>query len=101
VRFAVATPGEHAITVRALAPLNAAADPDVRLHIGAGQVLVSEEPKPPLCVANSPQECVETFNPILPAGEHVLEVYEWTNTNSLSDPEPPIGRTCFAVTVTR
>jgi hypothetical protein len=101
VRFAVATPGEHAITVRALAPLNAAADPDVRLHIGAGQVLVSEEPKPPLCVTNSPQECVETFNPILPAGEHVLEVYEWTNTNSLSDPEPPIGRTCFAVTVTR
>jgi hypothetical protein len=31
----------------------------------------------------------------------VLELYEWTNTNRTDDPDyPPIGRTCFEVTVT-
>jgi hypothetical protein len=47
-----------------------------------------------------PEECVETFTPTLEAGDYVLEVYEWTNTNDSDDAEyPPIGRTCFAVTV--
>jgi hypothetical protein len=68
-------------------------------------VVYSQEDKPPLCSVNQPQECVETFrSPSLDAGDYVLEVYEWTNTNSLDTPNPahqPIGRTCFAVTVTR
>ena len=99
VRFAVTTPGTHVITVRAVAPLNAAADPDLKLHVGGGQALTSTGP--PQCAANTPQECVETFAPTLQAGDHILEVYEWTNTNELDDTYPPIGRTCFDVTVTR
>ena len=42
--------------------------------------------------------CRETFSKDLSAGDYVLEVYEWTNTQD--DPGfPPIGRTCFDVRV--
>jgi hypothetical protein len=94
VRFTVANPGVHTITARARAPLNAAADPDLVLHLGGGQILESSEP--PNCTAALPAACVETFSPTLQAGDHVLEVYEWSNTT-----DDPIGRTCFDVTVTR
>jgi hypothetical protein len=60
---------------------------------------VSESP--PNCSAQTPSACVEEFSPTLSVGEHVLEVFEWTNTNALDDSDPPIGRTCFDVTVTR
>ena len=53
------------------------------------------------CTAATPQNCVEEFSPTLEVGEHVLEVYEWTNTNALDSDDPPIGRTCFDVTVAR
>jgi hypothetical protein len=99
VRFTVTNPGPHTITVRARAPLNAAADPDLVLHLGGGRKIVSESP--PNCSAQTPSACVEEFSPTLSVGEHVLEVYEWTNTNALDDRDPPIGRTCFDVTVTR
>jgi hypothetical protein len=100
VRFTVTNPGVHTITARARAPLNAAADPDLVLHLGGGQLLRSETE--PSCSVATPASCVETFSPTLQAGNHVLEVYEWTNTNEADDPEhPPIGRTCFDVTVTR
>jgi hypothetical protein len=100
VRFTVANPGVHTITVRARAPLNAAADPDLVLHFGNGHTLRSETP--PSCSAAAPATCVEEFSPSLEIGNYVLEVYEWTNTNREDDPEhPPIGRTCFDVTVTR
>lgn len=99
VRFTVTTPGVHTITARARAPLNAPADPDLVLHIG-GEMLRSEGES--TCTVSTPASCVETFSPSLEAGEHVLEVYEWTNTNPVDDPDyPPIGRTCFDVTVTR
>ena len=42
VRFTVTNPGPHTITVRARAPLNAAADPDLVLHSAAAETLVSE-----------------------------------------------------------
>jgi hypothetical protein len=102
VRFNVQSAGAHTITARAVAPLNAPADPDLRLHAG-GQVFSSDaEPDPVACTVNLPQGCVETFTRQLSLGEHVLEVYEWTNTNEVDDPEnPPIGRTCFNVTVNR
>jgi hypothetical protein len=102
VRFDVQSAGVHTMTARAVAPLNAPADPDLRLHSG-GQVVASEgEPDPIACTVNLPQGCVETFTRQLSLGPHVLEVYEWTNTNEADDPEhPPIGRTCFNVTVTR
>jgi hypothetical protein len=101
VRFTVTNPGPHTITVRARAPLNAAADPDLILHRGNAQKLVSDAPPTASCAIATPAACVETFSPTLSAGEHVLELYEWTNTNALDDTDPPIGRTCFDVTVTR
>jgi hypothetical protein len=98
VRFTVTNPGQHTITVRARAPLNSPADPDVVLHRGDGLKIVSEAP--PNCTAQTPSACVEQFSPTLSVGEHVIELYEWTNTNALDDADPPIGRTCFDVTVT-
>jgi hypothetical protein len=101
VRFTVTNPGAHTITVRAIPPLNAAADPDLRLYVGGGQVIESDGAPSAQCAVAAPQECLETFTPTLAAGEHVLELYEWTNTNRTDDPDyPPIGRTCFEVTVT-
>lgn len=101
VRFTVTNPGVHTIEVRARAPLNAAADPDLVLH-SAGVMRVSQGDKAATCAVARPGDCVETFSPTLEAGEHVLEVYEWTNTNEVDDPDyAPIGRTCFDVTVTR
>jgi hypothetical protein len=100
VRFSVANPGVHTITVRARAPINGPADPDLVLHMGNGQVLRSESA--PNCSVSTPSNCVEEFSPTLAIGNYVLEVYEWSNTNEADDPEyPPIGRTCFDVTVTR
>ena len=99
VRFAVTTPGPHVVTARAVAPLLGVADPDLKLQTPGGAVL--ESTGAPLCTINTPQDCVESFTPLLAAGEHVLEVYEWTNTNDTTDQFPPIGRTCFDVTVTR
>ena len=55
----------------------------------------------PNCTVGTPAACVETFSPTLQVGDYVLEVYEWTNTNATDDEYPPIGRTCFDVTVTR
>jgi hypothetical protein len=101
VRFTVANPGVHVITARARAPLNAAADPDMLLHLGGGQTIESSQAPSSLCAVGAPGECVETFSPALSAGDYVLEVYEWTNTNRTDDATyPPIGRTCFDVTVT-
>ncbi len=99
VRFAVTTPGPHVVTARAVAPLLGAADPDLKLHAPDGSVLSSTGP--PQCTIDTPEACVERFTPTLAAGDHVLEVYEWTNTNDTTDQYPPIGRTCFDVTVTQ
>jgi hypothetical protein len=99
VRFTVTNPGQHTITVRARAPLNAPADPDFVVHRGNGLKIVSETP--PNCTVQAPTECVEQSSPTLSVGEHIIELYEWSNTNALDDTDPPIGRTCFDVTVTR
>jgi hypothetical protein len=100
VHFTVTNPGAHTITARARAPLNDPADPDMVLHLGGGQTLKSETE--PSCSVSAPESCVEEFSPDLQVGNYVLEVYEWSNTNRADDPEyPPIGRTCFDVTVTR
>jgi hypothetical protein len=47
-----------------------------------------------------PANCSETFSRALTPGDYVLEVYEWTNTED-DVVFPPIGRTCFNVTVTQ
>jgi hypothetical protein len=102
VRFTVTNPGAHTITARAIAPLNGVADPDMLLHLGNGQPIESSEAPTATCAANNPSACEETFSPTLQAGDYVLELYEWSNTNRTDDAtHPPIGRTCFEVTVTR
>jgi hypothetical protein len=99
VRFTVDAPGLHVITAHAVAPLNAAADPDMELFRAGSRVASSNEA--PQCTAATPETCIESFAQDLAAGDYVLEVFEWTNTNDFEDQYPPIGRTCFDVTVTR
>jgi hypothetical protein len=99
VRFSVVNPGVHVITARARAPLNAPADPDLVLHLGGGQTIESSKESPSTCTVGTPAACSEQFTPTLQAGDYVLEVYEWSNTNATDDAYPPIGRTCFDVTV--
>jgi hypothetical protein len=99
VRFTVLNAGQHTIRAQAVAPLNDGADPDMVLHLSGPRAL-SNGPPSAACTVATPQECRETFSGSLPVGNYVLEVYEWTNTNSADEDYPPIGRTCFDVTVT-
>jgi hypothetical protein len=46
-------------------------------------------------------QCEEVLSVSLAAGDYVLEVYEWTNTEPEDSDTPPIGRTCFDVEITR
>jgi hypothetical protein len=98
--FTATSASPHTVTARAVAPLNAAADPDMILH-RVDAVTISSGPPSDTCSASAPQDCVETFSPELSPGDYVLEVYEWTNTNAATDQHPPIGRTCFDVSVTQ
>jgi hypothetical protein len=99
LRFDVQNAGSYTLTARAVTPINGAADPDMVLH-HAGEVAMSDGAPAASCSASAPAQCSETFTASLPAGAYVLEVYEWTNTNAHDDPFPPLGRTCFDVTVT-
>jgi hypothetical protein len=107
LRFTPPAAGPVTITVTALSiPAGAYADPDFRLS-RQGLFGTSGAAPTALCEdnatgSNNPGSCVETASIALPATEHVLEIYEWTNTNDTSDPEfPPIGKTCFEVKVTQ
>jgi hypothetical protein len=107
LRFTPPGAGDVTITVRATSiPSGQFADPDFWVH-REGPVAFSEGPPSAACedVGNgawSPGSCVEAETFFLAAAEHVLEIYEWTNTNAAGDPDyPPIGRTCFEVTVTQ
>ena len=91
--------GAHAFTARAVAPIGGAADPDLVLH-RAGVVALSDSAPTAACTSAAPAQCTEAFTATLSPGAYVLEVYEWTNTNSADDANPPLGRTCFDVTVT-
>jgi hypothetical protein len=79
-------------------PAGEVADPDLVLH-RAGPLQISEEPPAENCSATTPANCSETFSRVLPPGDYVLEVYEFTNTESEDSDFPPIGRTCFDVRV--
>ncbi|MBN1237057.1 MAG: hypothetical protein JXB36_01075 [Gammaproteobacteria bacterium] len=98
-----ASGGVHTFTASTtVVPDGASADPDMRLH-RRGVIHVSDESPEdaaPVCAANGVSEQCETFSRELEPGQHVLEVYEWTNTSSSSE-FPPIGRTCFDVTITQ
>jgi hypothetical protein len=102
LRFNVAAGGTHTITARTTSmPSGQSSDPDMVLH-RAGQVAELDGAPAAECTALAPALCTETGSVSLTTGDYVLEVYEWTNTNSHEDEEyPPIGRTCFDVEVTR
>jgi hypothetical protein len=102
LKFNVSAPGPHVISARAtFIPSGQSADPDMVLH-RRGSFAVSEQPPVANCtIAPSAQQCQENLSVTLPAGDYVLEVYEWTNTEPESSATPPIGRTCFDVEITR
>lgn len=81
------------------APPDTQPDPDMLLH-RMGPVAIFDDAPTVACSLADLASCVESATGVLPAGDYVLEVYEWTNTNDNGDPEPPIGRTCFDVRVT-
>jgi hypothetical protein len=98
LRFSVGTGVTHTFTAVATdIPSGEVADPDLVLH-QAGVLQVSEEAPGPTCSDVTPFNCIETFQRVMTPGDYVLEVYEWTNTQ---DDVPPIGRTCFDITVTQ
>ncbi|HLF11605.1 MAG TPA: hypothetical protein VJA26_10340, partial [Gammaproteobacteria bacterium] len=104
LKFTANAAGSHTITATATAPINAAADPDMVLHQRGRIAQSSDAPDPVLCTQATPPGCRESFSPALTPGDYVLEVFEWTNTNSHDDPDAdfrPIGRTCFDVEVTQ
>lgn len=100
VRFSAAASGTYTFRATAVTPPSAA-DPDLVLH-QAGQIAISEGPPSAACTQSwqtTPGVCTESFSTSLSAGDYTLEVYEWTNITD--DPRyPPIGDTCFDVTVT-
>jgi hypothetical protein len=101
LRFSVGAQATHTFTAVATSIPGTApvADPDLVLH-RSGVLEVSEAPPAPSCTAAMPANCSETFSRALTPGDYVLEVYEWTNTED-DVVFPPIGRTCFNVTVTQ
>jgi hypothetical protein len=99
VRFTASTSGTYTFLATAVSP-PAAADPDLVLF-QAGEFTRSEGPPSAACTQSwqtTPGVCTEGFSASLSAGDYTLEVYEWTNVTD--DPRyPPIGDTCFDVTV--
>jgi hypothetical protein len=115
IRFTPPVPGNVSITMTATSiPASNYADPDFQLHRRGALIvpsgfdpLLGRGPPNSACEGFSnpgwvPGNCKELATIALTNTEHVLEVYEWTNTNPSDDPDyPPIGRTCFDVTVTQ
>ena len=107
IRFTPPATGGVTITQTATSiPDGDYADPDFWVH-RQGRLAASIGPPNDACTNTAdaswvPGNCVESASLALTAVEHVLEIEEWTNTNADDDPEfPPIGRTCFDVTVTQ
>ena len=100
VRFSAPVAGTYTFLAAAVNP-PAAADPDLVLY-QVGELTNSDGPPSAACTQSwqtTPGVCTESFSASLSAGEYTLEVYEWTNITD--DPRyPPIGDTCFNVTVT-
>jgi hypothetical protein len=100
VRFSVATTATYTFKATAVTP-PAAADPDLVLH-QAGAIGNATNAPGPSCTQSwqtSAGVCADSFSAALSPGDYTLEVFEWTNTTD--DPRyPPIGNTCFDVTVT-
>jgi hypothetical protein len=101
LKFNVSAPGTHVISARAtFVPSGRSADPDLIVH-QRGSIALSEGEPGAGCTPTTPLQCEEVLSVSLAAGDYVLEVYEWTNTEPEDSDTPPIGRTCFDVEVTR
>lgn len=99
LRLPVETLGPHTITVTTTQTEGAYADPDFVVHRRGAVVRFTGAPSDP-CEQGDLAQCVETGTPSLVPGEHVLEVYEWTNIGDNEEDFPPVGLTCFDVEVT-
>jgi hypothetical protein len=83
------------------APPDESTDPDMWLH-RMGPIAVFDAEPDLTCTPTTLENCIEVASRGLAAGDYVLEVYEWTNTNADDDPSfPPIGKACFDIEVTR
>jgi hypothetical protein len=107
VRFTPPAAGNVTISVIATTiPADQFADPDFYIH-RQGVIAAGIGPPSPACEEFGvpgwvEANCEEVATIFLPSEAHVLEVEEWSNTNESDDPDyPPIGRTCFDVTVTQ
>lgn len=101
LRFTLGAAASLTFTARATdVPAGEIADPDLVLH-RAGVVTISEDSPDAACTVSTPLNCAETFTQMVAAGDYVLEAYEFTNTQADGSAFPPIGRTCFDVTVTQ
>jgi hypothetical protein len=107
IRFTPPLAGNVTITAIATTiPAGQYADPDFWIH-RRGPIGFSRGPPSDACQnVGDPgwveSNCGEVESILLSSQEYVLELYEWTNTNDSDDPDfPPIGRTCFDVTVTQ
>lgn len=108
VSFTSSLAGPVLVSVEATEiPADAYADPDFIIH-RQGPLFISETQPTAACQdvatgSGDVEDCVEEAAANLETGLHILEVYEWTNTQDAElNPEfEPIGRTCFDVTVTR
>jgi hypothetical protein len=102
LRFNAATNASYTFTaVTTSAQPGESTDPDMWLHRG-GRLFPPFGAAPTAeCTSAALENCLEAGSRGLTAGDYVLEVFEWTNTNASDDPEfPPIGKTCFDVEVT-
>jgi hypothetical protein len=102
LKFSVSTGGTHTISAATSdAPVGQRPDPDMVLHQAGSIAVSSGSPDDDVgCTTTTPLLCDETLSLDLTAGDYVLEVYEWTNTEPDDSDYPPIGRTCFDVEVT-
>ncbi len=99
LEFTVPAAGTYAVTaVTTSMPSGQAADPDLVVHRGA-RSWISENAPSRACMPGNPAACTEQLSTQLGAGDYALEVYEWTNTQDRDSASPPIGLTCFDVTV--
>ena len=105
VRFDMPTAGDIEISMTATSiPAGEASDPDFVLH-RAGRLEASESAPTAACsnvaaAGWSPADCSEVSTFAVEAGAHVIEAYEFSNTQSFGSAVTPIGRTCFDISVT-
>ncbi|HEX5418622.1 MAG TPA: hypothetical protein VFY39_01350, partial [Gammaproteobacteria bacterium] len=103
LRFTAPVNGRYLLkAVTTSMPSGDSADPDMIVHGGEAFPPVRSENPPDEAVCSPdlpPAGCSETLQSSLGSGDYVLEVYEWTNTQDGSGDRPPIGLTCFDVTV--